>query len=271
MKATTLVLAGALLLAPMAALADDPYAGWTDQQLKVRAAQLTNQNAELAGVTTQAKVDTTAFDGQTSDQLKADVSKLQDANAALQKKGAPAAAPTVVPAKADLLLDNFEGSTVAGQSWWAGCDNNNLGTTLLPQPFVPETGGCPKSPGHSGRIHGHFGKGIAPWPYAQLVLTLAKGDLRPYSALKFYVKGDGGHYKVELRTPAVKDFAYYASEFDAPKDWTLVTLPLKSFAQPSTWGKAVPADFSAVEKISFAPTANDKDYDFSIDDVTLAK
>jgi hypothetical protein len=145
-----------------------------------------------------------------------------------------------------------------------------LGTTLQPQPFAPEKGGDSVSPGHSGRIHGHLGKQEAPWPWANMTLTLSNPDIRGYSALRFWVKGDGGHYRVQLCRGAVKDFAYHAAEFDAPSGWTLVTLPLASFSQPS-WGAQVPGDFKDVEKISFMPTAGDKDYDFSIDDVTLAK
>jgi len=60
-------------------------------------------------------------------------------------------------------IDDFEGEgNIAGTSWFAGCDKNNLGTTLAPDPFVPETGGAPASPKKFARIHGHFGKNVAP-------------------------------------------------------------------------------------------------------------
>jgi hypothetical protein len=232
-----LLLVGAWLLAPALARADDAFVGWSDTQLKVKILQLQQENAEL-----KAKL-----------------------------AAAPAAEAAPAKATADLLLDDFEGPTASnGQSWWTGCDANNLGTTIQPQPFSPEKGGSPLSPGHSGRIHGHYGKNQAPWPWANLTLALAQHDIRSYRALRFYVKGDTGRYRVLLCRSTVKDFGYHSSDFDAPAKWTLVTLPLSDFVQPS-WAQPQAADFKDIEKISFSPTTPDQDYDLGIDDLTLVK
>ena len=239
MKFLPLALAAGLALAPMLLKADDPFAGWSDAQLKTKILQLQRENAALK-------------------------SKGGDAAAA------PAAASSA-KATANLLLDDFEGATAKnGNAWWAGCDDNKLGTTLQPQPWAPSPGGSKDSPGHCGRIHGHFGTSKAPWPYATLALALSNPDISGYSAVRFWAKGDGGTVRVQLCKLAVKDYASHEATFTAGSDWTLVTLPLSSFKQPN-WGKPVGDVFNDVEKIAFGPVDGDKDYDFSIDDLTLLK
>jgi hypothetical protein len=235
MKFLSLALAASLALAPALLKADDPFAGWSDAQLKTKILQLQKENADLKA-----------------------------------KGGAAVAAPSA-KATADLLLDDFEGATAKnGSAWWAGCDDNKLGTTLLPQPWAPEKGGSKDSPGHSGRIHGHYGSQKAPWPWASLALALTNPDISGYSALRFWAKGDGSTVRVQVGKVAVKDFATHESQFKTSADWTLVTLPLDGFKQPN-WGKAVGDVFNDVEKISFGPVDGDKDYDISIDDLTLVK
>lgn len=233
---TLLGLALGLALLPLTArAADDPFAGWSPAQLKVKVLQLQKENSDL----------------------KAQIS---------------AAAPAVAPAAkaaSEVLLDDFEAADPKnGKAWWAGCDDNKLGTTISPLPWAPSKGGSTLSPGHSGHISGTYGKAEAPWPWASLALTLNNQDLRGYSALRFNVKGDGKLYVVRACRAAVKDFAFHAANFTATKDWSSVTIKLSDFAQPN-WGAPVPAEFSDVEKLEFSPTVNEQSYDLSIDDVTL--
>lgn len=183
------------------------------------------------------------------------------------------AAP-VVKATADLVLDDFEGNSGLarnGKAWWAGADAGKLGTTLLPNPFVAQDGGSKASPGHSGRIHGHFGKNAPPdYAWVSFNLALTNGDLRGYSALSFTAKG-AGKFRVKFNKASVKDYGFPGAEFTVSKDWTPVLVKLADVTQPD-WAKAV-ADksLSDVEKVEFSPVENDKDYDLSIDDVTLVK
>lgn len=229
-------LAFCLALLPLAAhAADDVLAGWTEAQLKVKVLQLQKENQEL-----KAKL-----------------------------SAAPASAAPAAKAAKEMLLDDFEGDVAKnGKAWWAGCDDNKLGTTLAPQPWVPAKGGSKSSPGRSGRISGFFGKSVEPWPWASLALALENPDLSGYSAIRFNVKGDGGQYILRLGRTSVKDFANYSATFTAPKDWTTVTLKLADFAQPS-WGAPVAGPHTDVEKLEFSPNVNEKAYDLSLDDVTL--
>jgi len=238
MKKLLALALGAALLPLAARAAEDPFAGWSDAQLKVKILQLQKENSELKA-------------------------KLSSAPAA----GATA---TAAKAKAPMLLDDFEGDTAKnGQGWWSGCDDNKLGTTLQPQPWAAEKGGSKDSPGHAGHIKGHFGTAKEPWPWASASLKITDPDLSGYSAISFWTKGDGQKQRLVISRAAVKDFAHYYVEFTAPKAWTKVSIPLSSFAQPATWGEKVPMAWNDVEKIDFMPLANDADYDIWFDDITL--
>lgn len=235
MKTLLGLLLGLALLPLSARSAEDPFAGWSEAQLKVKVLQLQKENSDL-----KAKL----------------------------SAGAAVAAPAA-KAAGELLLDDFEGAEPKhAKGWWAGCDDNKLGTTLSPQPWAPSAGGSKLSPGHSGRISGSFGKAQEPWPWASLALALNEQDLRGYSALRFSVKGDGRAYVARLCKATVKDFAYHAANFTATKDWSTVTLKFSDFAQPN-WGAPVAAEFSDVEKFEFSPSVNEQPYDLAIDDVTL--
>lgn len=243
LRRTTLALAGLFALATLAHADKDPLEGWTPQQLKVKVLQLVKENKELK-------------------------EKLAASAGSAPAQVAPSSAVTK-----DMLLDNFEADMASnGQSWWSGCDSDNIGSTLAPQPFVAEKGGSPLSPGRSGRIHGTLGKdtGQAPWPWASFALALSDPNISGYSAVSFYTKGDGGKYTIQLVKTAVKDFANYQAQFTAGKEWTKVTIKLSEFAQPS-WGAPVAAGFTDVEKIQLNPTVGGAAYDFSIDDLTLVK
>jgi hypothetical protein len=228
---------GLALLVPAARAAADPLAGWSEAQLKVKVLQLMKENQELKA-----------------------------------KLGSPSTGSgqaSAAKATKEMLLDDFEGDLARnGKAWWAGCDDNKLGTTLAPQPWAPSKGGSKASPGKAGRIHGTYGKNQEPWPWAALSLALADPDISGYSALRFNVKGDGKAYVARLGRAAVKDFAHYAANFTATKDWSTVTIKLADFAQPS-WGAPVSGGFTDVEKVEFSPTVNEQAYDLWIDDVTL--
>lgn len=236
MKKLLALVLGAALLPLSVRAAEDPFAGWSDAQLKVKILQLQKENGEL-----KAKL-----------------------------SAAPAAAAPAAKAKGAMLLDDFEGTMAKnGQSWYVGCDDNKLGTVINPQPFVTEKGGSKDSPGHSARVKGHFGANREPWPWATLSLKLADPDLSGYSAISFWVKGDGQKQRLLLGRSAVKDFAHYYVEFTAPKAWTKVSIPFNTLAQPASWGEKVPMAWTDCEKIDFMPLTNDADFDFQIDDLAL--
>lgn len=173
-----------------------------------------------------------------------------------------------------LKVDDFESDKPSfGNGWWTGCDQNNLGTTLQPQPFERLPGGSPTSKGFCAGIKGHMGTAVAPWPWASLSLGFgndAGADLTAYQAVRFNAKGDGKTYNVSLARAAVTDYAGFGAGFTAPKDWTQVTVLFEEFKQPD-WGKKLERTFPDVKSISFSPGSNDEDYNLQIDDVEFLK
>ena len=206
--------------------------------------------------------------------------KLQNCQNALDALPVKEVAGQKLQARGDkLLIDDFEsgGTTNKLQGTWMGdSDHNNLGTVLNPSPFAPSTGGSKASPKFAAHISGHYGKSIAPWPYAQLTGTLNAGgtatDLSAFKSLEFWVKGDGKTYSVILARAAVEDYCNFRADFKAGTEWSKVTINLTDFKQPS-WGRQVPFKLSDILYFSFTPNADFSDEDFNlwVDDITLVK
>ncbi len=207
--------------------------------------------------------------------------KLQDCQTALDAIPVPEVQGQVLtPGKnGRLLIDNFEKGLTTNAlkgDWSVDTDHNNLGTTMTPNPFKPSKGGAAHSAKFAAHISGHYGKSVAPWPYAMLTGTLAPGwapvDLSQFSAIEFWVKGNNKTYSVLLGRAAVQDYAHFRQDFIAGPKWTKVTLKLADFKQPS-WGKPVPFKLSDIQNIAFTPGANfsDEDFDLWVDDITLVK
>ena len=173
---------------------------------------------------------------------------------------------------ATLMVEDFEKATPR-LGWQAEHDDHGLGTVLLPDPFIPEAGGAPGSPRGCGRIHGHLGLNQAPWVWAQLRLALKPGfapaDLGAYRSLRFWAKGDGSVHRVRLIKASIVDSDHYGYSFAAPAQWTLVELPLDAFRQAG-WGKPVDRGFGDVTAVEFSPSANDADFDLSVDAVAFS-
>ena len=188
---------------------------------------------------------------------------------------APVAKGKALDNSKPLLVDDFESGMTKSKldtMWSVDFDHNNLGTDLKDAGRFILKKGAHKSK-FCARIYGHYGRSMAPWPWAALLCDLdAMGgpvDLSGFKAIEFMVKGDGKKYEMVLDNPKVLDYANFRSEFDAPKKWTKVTLPLASFHQPN-WGTHVDLNNSSVKHLQFEPSnMNDEDFDLSIDDVKL--
>lgn len=246
MRKTVWLLALCLALSVGLSRADDnSYQGWTTDQLKAEIAKLKKQIADL-----QAKANSSSSDYST------DNSMVSDANGVTK-------------------IDDFEKESPSlGTSWWEGCDQNKMGTTISPDPYTRLKGGSPKSPGYCAGMKGHLGPNEEPWAWATLSLALGNNgepmDLTTYKAIRFYTFGDGKDHLIRLQKISVKDFADFEAHFTAPKKWTQVTIPFDQFAQPD-WGKKLERKFDDVKNVAFAPGLNDADYDFKIDDLELLK
>lgn len=180
-----------------------------------------------------------------------------------------------VPFEGELLaLSDFESGSLEhalGGAWVTSSDPHGLGTTLAPSPFQVTEGGAEASK-HAIRIHGHFGKNVSPWPYADVRAPFERTDLSAFSKVRFWTKGDGKKYVLAIVRTAVSDYCHYRAGFVAPSEWTQVELPLASFFQPD-WGVKRPIDWRDAEALSFQPDAslNDESFDLWIDKVELVR
>ena len=178
------------------------------------------------------------------------------------------------------LLDDFENEeawkTPGGGGWWAGGDQHGMGTTVDPDPYQRQKGGCPDSPGYSGGIDGHLGPDEEPWTWASFGYNWhgeqgpEPKDLSAYRFLEFWVKGDGTDLKLALENDAVKDFDRFTTRVKTTKRWQKVRIALADFKQAG-WGKVVADPLKAVRGISFSPTLHETDYQFRIDELKLAE
>lgn len=229
-----------LVLVYPAIASDDPYEGWSVEQLKTKVIELQKQ----------------------VDALKAS----SDQSAMVAPK---AATPTKLRSS-NLKIDDFEADDASVGGQWAVGHDTQMSTTAEPDPFVHQKGGAPDGTGYCGRIHGTLGLNQAPWAWAALSLDLSDGDLSGYKAIEFWTKGDGNTHNLRLESKAVTDYAYFSASFVAPKKWTKVTIPLTDFKQPD-WGAKVQENFSDVLKLAFYPTTFGSTYDFSVDNIVMIK
>lgn len=175
-----------------------------------------------------------------------------------------------------VLVDDFEKNKTMnclGGIWQVEQDDHKLGTRLKNwNKFIMQGG--PNGSRYCGRIYGHFGKNIAPWPFASIYTSLAlegPADMSPFKAIEFMTRGDGKTYDLLVYLSQVTDFAHYRQSFQSPSVWTKVRLELKNFKQPD-WGTKISQDYRSVKEILFAPSGmNDENFDLSLDDITFVK
>ncbi len=77
----------------------------------------------------------------------------------------------------------------------------------------------------------------------------ATRDLAKYSGIEIKLRGSGNEARIELVTDYMKDYAWYAySFFKTPKEWTVLKIPFRKFAQPS-WGRPAALDLKRITGI----------------------
>ena len=218
-----------------------------------------------------------SMQGWTTDQLKSEIFRLRRENQELRKRTQDSLASVVQKSgkevkypEGSFKIDDFE---TEGRSWWLGCDQNNMGTTITPAAYQRLEGGSPATPGYCAGVKGYMGPNEDPWTWVNLQTQLNQGavtDLSSYSALLFYAKGDGKSYVVRLERQAVKDYSHYQATFTAPKDWALIKIPLSDFNQPN-WGSHIERDWKDVTTLAFSPELHEANFDLRVDDIVLLK
>lgn len=169
---------------------------------------------------------------------------------------------------AAVLIDDFEDGNLVNAlraPWSAEADSHPLGTRLDAMPLSPQAGAL--------GLRGHFGRNVAPWPYAMLACAFnpdrAPTDLRPFKTLRFKARGDGKGLDVVIRRKIVSDYGDFKASVTLTGEWKQHEVALADFLQPG-WALPVPKGFADATLLIFQPGGrNDEDFWFEIDEVEL--
>jgi imidazolonepropionase-like amidohydrolase len=185
-------------------------------------------------------------------------------------RAAYAAGITAENAKADAapavqgLISDFESGkadAAFGAGWSTSTDAMMGGTSTVEMKVI--TGGAHGSSGALG-IAGEI-KTAFSYPWAGAMFSPGPVQFAPVNAsatpaIRFWAKGDGKSYRVMLFTQSGGRIPLMRN-FEAPADWTQITLPFSAFQG---------ADGKGLMAILFSGTAPGP-YSFAIDDVELVK
>lgn len=152
----------------------------------------------------------------------------------------PEPLPTVVPHG---IVDDFEGDTIPFHHGWIPVTDTLIGgKSTVTLSIVPDgADGSKQSLQLTGSVQSdnpyvmfaggasRFGKAVV-LPY----------DVTGFTGIRFWAKGDGNTYRIELPTAAITDFMYYSYPFTPPTgEWREYSIPFKGFKQ-QPYGKKVP-------------------------------
>ncbi|MCI0662586.1 MAG: CIA30 family protein [Acidobacteria bacterium] len=171
-----------------------------------------------------------------------------------------------------MLVDDFENAVEGmtsrlGTKWDFFTDKSRGGTSTV-QGTIAQDGAekSKKSFQLSGRVTTDFQYGYAG---ASLSLNPERKDkdLTGYSAIRFYARGDGGRYRVELWSSAIKGGDHYGKDFIATRDWMLVEIPFSQLSQIG-FGMAAPWTGTDVHSLGFMTASQPREkYLLQIDEI----
>ncbi|MCG9916194.1 MAG: CIA30 family protein [Phenylobacterium sp.] len=141
---------------------------------------------------------------------------------------------TMAPAKAQVLIDDFEGApgrTASGALRVQDTDGG-MDRSVLISLVAPEAGGD-----NALRLAARMS--VKDDPHTGVILPLSRGSIQPVDAsafqgLSFALRGDGGAYRVMIRTVG----GWWQAEVKAGAKWTNFTVPFKDLAPSPGWRRA---------------------------------
>lgn len=137
-----------------------------------------------------------------------------------------------------LLVDDFEDGDKFSSfktAWSMITDNQRGGTSTASINIVKGGGGgSQRSLQVSGKVTTAFQYG-----YAGVGVKLnQERDVTGYSGIRFYTRGDGGTYRVNVASSSIPGGDQYGRDFIAPAVWTLVKIPFSQMGQQGFGTKA---------------------------------
>jgi len=179
--------------------------------------------------------------------------------------GTPTYTATASPTPHSVMLDDMEdGDTTNnwGGNWYS---YSGTGTTITPKPMVMTAGGMTGSPNYRAEIQATV------TDYAGMGTNLNSAqtavDLTNYTAVQFYVKGNGGTYWFQFTQPSITDGDNFGVSFTAPAAWTLVTVDIDAASLTQRgYGTASTFTKNAITALQWASNSNGA-LDIQIDNV----
>ncbi|HRU38741.1 MAG TPA: CIA30 family protein, partial [Candidatus Goldiibacteriota bacterium] len=136
--------------------------------------------------------------------------------------------PTSTQTPSSVLLDDMEDGNNTnnwGGNWYKYQGTNS---TITPDPFAMTAGGMTGSAAYraqiTGTINDYGGMGT------NLNASETAVDLSSYTAVEFWVMGNGGTYWFQFTQPSITDGDNFGVTFTAPATWTKVTVPINAAA-----------------------------------------
>jgi|DewCreStandDraft_4_1066084.scaffolds.fasta_scaffold02977_18 O-glycosyl hydrolase len=134
--------------------------------------------------------------------------------------------PTSTPVS--VLLDDMEDGNTTNNWGGAWYSYSGTGTTITPKPFVMTAGGMTGSALYRAQIQATVAD------YAGMGTNLNPSEtavnLTSYTAVEFWVMGNGGTYWFQFTQPSITDGDHFGVTFTAPATWTKVTVPIDASA-----------------------------------------
>jgi hypothetical protein len=169
-------------------------------------------------------------------------------------KKTPAMMPTAKTVVPKAKVVDFEGKSSLGDpSWMAVTDSIMQGKSRATIGIVLEGAAGTK---HSLKISGSVILGSNPYVMFAGAGSRFDGgktiyDVTPYTGIKFWAKGDGNTYRIDLPAASVTDYMFHSFSFTPPTgEWKEYKIPFNGFKQ-MPFGKKVPWTGTDVQGVQF--------------------
>jgi len=164
-------------------------------------------------------------------------------------------------------FENGKTAIPGGSDWHTFSDKQPGGTSWARVLNVPDGANHTQ---RALRIEGKLTSQFI-YPYAGAQAFFREGgipeDVRKYTGIQFWVRGDGHSYSAAVITAAVTDYDYFSAPFRTNSDWTLVEIPFSQLKQTIPWGKRVQWTGTDARGIAFDGQAFNGDFWFQVDEV----
>ena len=120
------------------------------------------------------------------------------------------------------------------------------------------------------RISGNLTRDFKYGPFAGAGVRIDNNgrDLSGYKGLRFYMRGDGGTYRVSVPSAVVKNHNEFGKEVVAGKAWRLVSIPFAQLAQ-GNYGPRVKWTGRDVRGVEITANGSPRSFSVEVDQISF--